>query len=106
MIATSTSPDAGTAPSAGFATAAAMPAVTSLVAGFFSDEIAELVERAYYPADPPGATLPLVRASIEAIKAALLAILVYLCAVPFLIFAGLGAVIFFLATAYVLGRQY
>lgn len=83
-----------------------MPAVTSLVAGFFSDEIAELVEREYYPADPPGVALPLHVASIEGSKAALLAILIYLCAVPFLIFAGLGAVIFFLATAYVLGRQY
>jgi CysZ protein len=83
-----------------------MPAVTSLVAGFFSDEIAELVEREYYPADPPGAALPLVLATIEAVKAALIAILVYLCAVPFLIFAGIGAVIFFIATAYVLGRQY
>jgi CysZ protein len=83
-----------------------MPAVTSLVAGFFSDEIADLVERQYYPSDPPGAALPLARASIEGVKAALLTILVYLCAVPFLLFAGIGVVIFFLATAYVLGRQY
>jgi uncharacterized protein involved in cysteine biosynthesis len=83
-----------------------MPAVTSLVAGFFSDEIADLVERAYYPADPPGAALPVGRATIEAVKAALLAILIYLCAVPFLLFAGLGGVVFFVAAAYVLGRQY
>jgi CysZ protein len=83
-----------------------MPAVTSLVAGFFSDEIADLVEREHYPSDPPGVALPLLRATIEGIKAALLALLIYLCAVPFLLFAGLGAVIFFLATAYVLGRQY
>jgi len=83
-----------------------MPAVTSLVAGFFSDEIAELVEREHYPNDPHGVALPLVRATVEGIKAALLAILIYLCAVPFLLFAGIGAVIFFVATAYVLGRQY
>jgi len=83
-----------------------MPAVTSLVAGFFSDEIAELVERTYYPADPPGTALPLVQATVEAIKAALLSILIYLCAVPFLLFAGIGALIFFFAAAYVLGRQY
>ncbi len=83
-----------------------MPAVTSLVAGFFSDEIAELVERTYYPADPSGVALPLLRATIEAIKAALLTILIYLCAVPFLLFAGIGALIFFFAAAYVLGRQY
>jgi CysZ protein len=83
-----------------------MPAVTSLVAGFFSDEIADLVERAYYPADPPGLALPVGLAAVEAIKASLLAILIYLCAVPFLLFAGLGGVVFFVATAYVLGRQY
>jgi uncharacterized protein involved in cysteine biosynthesis len=83
-----------------------MPAVTSLVAGFFSDEIANLVEREHYPTDPTGVALPLLRATIEGIKAALLALIIYLCAVPFLLFAGLGAVIFFLATAYVLGRQY
>ena len=37
-----------------------MPAVTALVASFFADEIAELVERTHYPADPPGVALPLV----------------------------------------------
>jgi uncharacterized protein involved in cysteine biosynthesis len=83
-----------------------MPAVTSLVAGFFSDEIAALVETEYYPADPPGLPLPVMLATIEAVKAALIALLVYLCAVPFLIFAGVGALIFFFATAYILGRQY
>ena len=83
-----------------------MPAVTSLVAGFFSDEIADLVERTYYPADPHGLALPAGRATIEAVKAALLAILIYLCAVPFLLFAGLGGLVFFVAAAYVLGRQY
>jgi uncharacterized protein involved in cysteine biosynthesis len=83
-----------------------MPAITSLVAGFFSDEIAALVESEYYPADPPGLPLPLMLATVEAVKAALIALVVYLCAVPFLLVAGLGAVIFFFATAYILGRQY
>jgi CysZ protein len=83
-----------------------MPAVTSLVASFFCDEIAELVERAYYPADPVGTALPFMRAIIEGANAALLALVVYLCALPFLFLAGFGAVIFFIATAYVLGRTY
>lgn len=83
-----------------------MPAVTSLIASFFADEIAEHVEREHYPADPPGRTLPLARATMEGIKIALLSIVVYLCALPFLLFAGIGAVIFFLATAYLLGREY
>ncbi len=83
-----------------------MPAVTSLIASFFADEIADQVERTHYPADPPGTALPLARATIEGIKIALLSIVVYLCALPFLLFAGIGAVIFFLATAYLLGRNY
>jgi len=83
-----------------------MPAVTALVAGFFADDIAEKVERTYYPGDPPGAPLPVAAAMTEGARAALFGILIYLCAVPFLFFAGFGAIIFFVATAFVLGREY
>lgn len=83
-----------------------MPAVTALVASFFADEIAEVVEREHYPTDPPGKALPLWRAIVEGGKTALLAIVVYLCAAPFLLIAGFGVVIFFLATAWLLGREY
>ncbi len=83
-----------------------MPAVTALVASFFADQIAAEVEREDYPADPPGVALPLWRAVVEGGKTALLALAVYVCAAPFLLVAGLGAVIFFLATAWLLGRVY
>jgi CysZ protein len=83
-----------------------MPAVTSLVAGLFADEIADLVEREYYPADLPGAAVPIGRAMVEGVKAALLALVVYLIALPFLLLAGVGAIIFFIATAFLLGRVY
>jgi len=83
-----------------------MPAVTSLTASFFADEIAERVEREHYPADRPGVALPMMAAAFEGIKIALLSLLVYLCALPFLLFAGLGVIIFFLATAYLLSREY
>jgi CysZ protein len=83
-----------------------MPAVTAVVASLFADEIAEIVERAHYSADPPGRALPLVRATFEGIKIALLAVAIYLVAAPFLLFAGFGVVLFFLATAWVQGRQY
>jgi uncharacterized protein involved in cysteine biosynthesis len=83
-----------------------MPAVTAVVASLLADEIAEIVERTYYPADPPGRALPLIRAMIEGIKIALLAVAIYLAAVPFLLFAGVGVVLFFLATAWVQGLQY
>ncbi|HTK12370.1 MAG TPA: sulfate transporter family protein [Xanthobacteraceae bacterium] len=83
-----------------------MPAVTSFVGSFFVDEIAERVEREHYPADPPGRAVPLPRAVWEGGKTALLSVGVYLVATPFLLFAGFGAVIFFVATAYLLGREY
>jgi uncharacterized protein involved in cysteine biosynthesis len=83
-----------------------MPAVTAFVGSFFVDEIADEVERTHYPNEPPGTALPLFRALIEGINTALLAILVYLCAVPFLFVAGLGLVIMFVANAYLLSREY
>src|SRR5262245_45497642 len=39
-----------------------MPAITSLVASIFVDEVAEEVERTHYPADRPGVALPLASA--------------------------------------------
>jgi len=83
-----------------------MPAVTAIVGSFFADRIADEVEREHYPADMPGKALPLWLALWEGTKTALLAIVIYLCAAPLLLFAGFGAVIFFLATAYILGREY
>jgi CysZ protein len=83
-----------------------MPAVTAFVASFFADEIAEEVEREHYPSDPPGVRLPLGLAVTEGGKTALLAIVVYICATPFLLLAGFGALIFFFAVAWLLGREY
>ena len=83
-----------------------MPAVTALVASFFVDDIALAVERSRYPGEPEGKALPLLRAVIEGVTTALLAIAVYLVALPFLLFAGFGALIFFFCTAYILGREY
>ncbi|UFZ02136.1 sulfate transporter family protein [Bradyrhizobium ontarionense] len=83
-----------------------MPAITSLIASLFVDDIADLVEREHYPAERPGAALPVGIAMVEGLKAAGLTILVYLVALPFVFLAGAGFVIFFLATAWLLGREY
>jgi CysZ protein len=83
-----------------------MPAVTALVGSFFVDEVADHVERANYPADPPGRALPILRAIVEGVKVALLAVIVYLCTLPFFLFAGIGFVVLFLANAYLLSREY
>ena len=83
-----------------------MPAITSLVASVFVDDVADHVERAHYPAERPGTALPLGIAIPEGIKTGLLTILVYLIALPFVFVAGAGFIVFFIATAWLLGREY
>jgi CysZ protein len=83
-----------------------MPAITSLIAGIFVDDVAEVVERVNYPAERVGTALPVSRALIEGTRTALLAVVVYLIALPFWFVAGLGLFVFFFATAYLLGRVY
>ncbi|MBV9460252.1 MAG: sulfate transporter family protein [Bradyrhizobium sp.] len=83
-----------------------MPAISSLVASFFVDDVGDLVEREYYPAEEPGMALPLSIAMSEGIKTALLTIVVYLIALPFVFVAGAGFLAFFIATAWLLGKQY
>jgi uncharacterized protein involved in cysteine biosynthesis len=83
-----------------------MPAVTALVGSFFVDEIGEKVERENYPAEPPGRALPFVKALMEGIKIALLSLAVYVVALPFVLFAGLGFLVLFVANAYLLSREY
>ncbi|MFL6791084.1 MAG: sulfate transporter family protein, partial [Bradyrhizobium sp.] len=83
-----------------------MPAITSLVASLFVDDVADHVEREHYPAEKPGTALPFNVAITEGIKTALLTILVYLIALPFVFLAGAGFLVFFIATAWLLGREY
>src|ERR1700736_6217831 len=83
-----------------------MPAITSLVASVFVDEVAEHVEREHYPAERPGTALPFGLAMTEGVKTALLTIVVYLLALPFVFVAGAGFIAFFIATAWLMGREY
>ena len=83
-----------------------MPAVTAFVGGFFVDEVAQAVEVNSYPFEPPGQAVSFWRATVEGLKFALLALLVYVVALPFIWFAGLGIFILFVANAYLLGRMY
>ena len=83
-----------------------MPAITSLVASVFVDDVADIVEREHYPAERVGVALPFGLAITEGVKTALLTILVYLVALPFVFLAGVGFIAFFIATAWLLGREY
>lgn len=83
-----------------------MPTITAFVGSLFVDETAEAVERDSYPAEPAGRALPVMRGLFEGLKIALLTLIVYFAALPFLLFAGFGLIILFLANAYLLGREY
>ncbi|MGQ7790819.1 sulfate transporter family protein [Faunimonas sp. B44] len=80
--------------------------VTSLFAGLFLDEVAELVERSHYPADPPGRAMPLARSLVTTVKFTGVVVLVNLVALPLVFLLGFGVVIFFVANGYLLGREY
>jgi CysZ protein len=54
----------------------------------------------------PGRALPLTTAVIEGAKFALLSLVVYVIALPFVLFAGFGFLILFVANSYLLGRNF
>jgi uncharacterized protein involved in cysteine biosynthesis len=83
-----------------------MPTVTAFVGSFFVDDVADVVEHDYDAGDPPGRALSFLRATVEGLKFAALTLVVYFCALPFILFAGLGFLILLVANAYLLGREY
>lgn len=84
----------------------AITPVSFIVAGFFFDELAEIVESEIDPAHPIGTPPPLAAAILVAAKFAGVALLVNLVALVLLFVPGLNAVVFFAANAYLLGRGY
>jgi CysZ protein len=80
--------------------------VTSLVAGFFLDDMAGIVEREIDPAGPLGKNLPLGVAALFSLRFAVLSILVNLIALALLFAPGINLVAFLGANGYLLGREY
>ncbi|MEJ8574971.1 sulfate transporter family protein [Microbaculum marinum] len=80
--------------------------VSSLVAGFFLDEIAGKVETTAFPADPVGRGLPAVQTLVTSVKFFGAVILANLVALVLLLIPGINLVAFLLANAYLLGREY
>src|SRR3712207_6662351 len=83
-----------------------LPAVTAIVAGYFLDDVAEVVERQDYPADRPGAALPFGKAILYGLRFAGLSLLVNLVALLLFFIPGVNIGAFFAANAYLLGREY
>ncbi len=80
--------------------------VSSIVAGFFIDDLAEQVERDLEPAAPPGRPLPIFDAVVLSVRFGALSLGVTLLALLLLLVPGVNAVAFIGANAYLLGRQY
>ena len=80
--------------------------VAALFVGLFLDDVAETVERTHYPADPPGRPLPLARSLLTSVKFLGVVLIVNALALPLVFLLGFGAIIFLVANAYLLGREY
>ncbi|MDQ0318307.1 CysZ protein [Pararhizobium capsulatum DSM 1112] len=83
-----------------------MAPVTALIAGFFLDDVAEVVERRDYPADPTGRALPLGEAMLSTVKFLGVVIVGNLCALFLLLLPGINLIAFFVVNAYLLSREY
>ena len=59
-----------------------------------------------YPADPPGRALPFGRAILYGLRFAGLSLLVNLAALLLFFIPGINIAVFFVANAYLLGREY
>ncbi len=82
-----------------------MAPVTAVFAGFYLDEIAEIVETRDYAQDLPGRPISAMTGAIIAVQFGLLVLLVNLLLLPTLFF-GIGAILMLIANAYLLGREY
>lgn len=80
--------------------------VSSLIAGFFLDDMAEIVEREIDPQGPRGTALPAGQAVLLASKFAGVSALVNFVALLLLLLPGVNIVAFFAANAYLTGREY
>jgi len=83
-----------------------VPAVSAAVAGLFLDEVAEKVEAESYPADPIGRAQPLALSLVYSARFFGIVLVVNLAALLLLLVPGVNVVIFFIANAYLLSREY
>jgi CysZ protein len=80
--------------------------VTALIAGFFLDDVADVIEKRDYLNEPPGRPLPLGEAVAGSLKFLGVVILGNLLALVLLLVPGVNLVAFFLVNGYLLGREF
>ena len=79
---------------------------TSLVASFFLDEIASLVEREVDPMGAPGRPAPVMEAALFSLRFAGLSAIVTIAALVLLFIPGIGFAAWIAANAFLLGGEY
>ena len=82
------------------------PPVTALVASLYLDDVADIVEKQDYPADPPGKPMPTGEAIVQGLRFMLIVIGVNLLVLLVIWLPGVNAAAFFVANGYLLGREY
>ena len=80
--------------------------VTAIIAGFFLDDVAEVIEKRDYPAEPAGRALPMGEAILGSVKFLGVVILGNIVALFLLFIPGVNLIAFFLVNGYLLGREF
>ena len=80
--------------------------VTAIIAGFFLDDVAEVIEKRDYPTEPAGRALPMAEAILGSVKFLGVVILGNIVALFLLFIPGVNLIAFFLVNGYLLGREF
>ena len=80
--------------------------VTAIIAGFFLDGVAEIIEERDYPGDPGGTPVPLGRAIVYTAKFLGVVIIGNIVALLLLLIPGINIAAFLLVNGYLFGREF
>lgn len=83
-----------------------LPAISAIVAGYFVDDAAAIVETSDFPSDPGGQAAPFGRSLLYGLRFAGLSLLINLVALALFFLPVINLFVFFVANAYLLGREY
>lgn len=83
-----------------------IPPISAVVAGYYLDDVAEVVEKRCDPKGQAGTALPMGQALISGLRFAVLSIGVNIVALLLLLVPGINLIAFLGANAYLFGREY
>ncbi len=83
-----------------------LPAVSAVVAGFFLDQAAEIVERSDFAQEPPGREMAIGTSLLMGLRFAGLSLLFNLGAFALILVPVVNVAAFFAVNSYLLGREY